>query len=890
MHPYLSQPAIFKRMQEALANPIKILESAKSDQSAVSALKNQPDKTDPSLALLDAWAVALHVVAFYQERYTDENYLLTATEDFSTRELTYLTGYHPAPGLGASTHLAFTLAAGADVPEQLLIKQGLQVQSIPQEDQLPQVFETADDFIARPAWNHLIPRIFQPEIQKISPVLKLVDPKKVSLRLQGDQMSLQAGDKILIAGKHNRQDIILLFTVEKTVFELPEITVVHGQVSETEKDKEVSDLQIFALRKRAASFGNNALPFATLNKEQQNYYENKDWDKTPPSPFVTSTNKPLPGGFDLFLDQVLPNLLAGSWLALTTNNFYKIYKVEAAQTIAAADYALSGPATAVKLIPKPGLKKGKDKEFTFRTTQIWTVSEKIELYAEWEEKTEAAEKKNCIHGNIIILEAIDQNLNYDHELIIAQQNKIHDETIIVQKITSPQPKEFIIHLENKIVYRYENDSLLIATPQIPGLKKVILRESESEHALHLFHEKGELGLEKGDRLTLTGKLVPQSEAFILESSYPDISGHTHLKLKKPLKHRYPANQSIIYGNVIVATHGESVEEILGRGNNEQPNQQFKLHRKPLTYLPAANLKGFANTLEIRVNEVLWKEIDNFYFAGPNSRCYTLSHTDQGDTIVHFGDGIHGARLPTGEENVKAYYRVGLGLSGEIAMGDLSLLKARPLGVDDVTNPMPTIGAASPDHRDSIKEKATLPTFTLNRLVSALDFEHFLRGYPGIAKAKVNIFKNDPCIYLTVALEGKSPQLDPTAAYYKNMLVTLKKISLRGSKVVIASYIHRAFPIHASLLIHPDHLQEVVFKAAQQKMLEVFGFAARQLEQPVTLSEIIHELHQVSGVITAEITQPKSDLYANKSSLINGDFRPDELLVVNPNDIIFERMD
>ena len=50
------------------------------------------------------------------------------------------------------------------------------------------------------------------------------------------------------------------------------------------------------------------------------------------------------------------------------------------------------------------------------------------------------------------------------------------------------------------------------------------------------------------------------------------------------------------------------------------------------------------------------------------------------TTVQFGDGVTGARLPTGQENVRAIYRKGIGLEGLVKAEQLSLLMTRPLGV------------------------------------------------------------------------------------------------------------------------------------------------------------------------------------------------------------------
>src|SRR5436190_11656542 len=55
-------------------------------------------KDDPSIALLDAWAVVAEVLTFYQERIANEGFLRTATERRSILELAREIGYELAPG------------------------------------------------------------------------------------------------------------------------------------------------------------------------------------------------------------------------------------------------------------------------------------------------------------------------------------------------------------------------------------------------------------------------------------------------------------------------------------------------------------------------------------------------------------------------------------------------------------------------------------------------------------------------------------------------------------------------------------------------------------------------------------------------------------------------
>ena len=76
-----------------------------ADYPALAALKTRDDD-DFSIAVVDASAMMLDVLTFYQERLANESYLRTATQLSSLMGLSRLIGYQPSPGVGASTYLA----------------------------------------------------------------------------------------------------------------------------------------------------------------------------------------------------------------------------------------------------------------------------------------------------------------------------------------------------------------------------------------------------------------------------------------------------------------------------------------------------------------------------------------------------------------------------------------------------------------------------------------------------------------------------------------------------------------------------------------------------------------------------------------------------------------
>src|SRR5262249_46245300 len=67
------------------------------------------ETSDPSIALLDAWAGAADVLTLNQVRTANEGYRRTAPERRSVLELARLIGYALRPGVAASVYLAFTI-------------------------------------------------------------------------------------------------------------------------------------------------------------------------------------------------------------------------------------------------------------------------------------------------------------------------------------------------------------------------------------------------------------------------------------------------------------------------------------------------------------------------------------------------------------------------------------------------------------------------------------------------------------------------------------------------------------------------------------------------------------------------------------------------------------
>lgn len=172
-----------------------------SEFPALNALKTR-DSSDPTIALLDAWALVADVLTFYQERIANEGYLRTATERRSVLELGRLVGYTLRPGVSATVYPAFMMEAGYNKGGE--IPKGTRVQSIPGPGEMPQYFETSERIEAREEWNELKPRLTQP--QKI--ILSRNTINTEVLYFKGTSTNLKANDPLLLLDSKSSRPIV----------------------------------------------------------------------------------------------------------------------------------------------------------------------------------------------------------------------------------------------------------------------------------------------------------------------------------------------------------------------------------------------------------------------------------------------------------------------------------------------------------------------------------------------------------------------------------------------------------------------------------------------------------------------------------------------------------
>src|SRR6185437_13819305 len=358
-------------------------------------------------------------------------------------------------------------------------------------------------------------------------------------------------------------------------------------------------------------------------------------------------------------------------------------------------------------------------------------------------------------------------------------------------------------------------------------------------------------------------VVGESEVI----SQAPVSGTiTTLNLKQPLARIYDRSTVSINANVVAATQGETMHEILGSGDATNPALNFTLKQAPLTYTSSPTGMGASSTLEVWVNNLEWHEVDNFLESNPADRVFVTKRDATGKTTVQFGNGAHGGRTPTGQMNLRAVYRKGLGAAGNVQAGQLSQALDRPQGLKGVINPDPAIGGADPDSGNDARASAPLHVLTLGRVVSLEDYQNYARAFPGIEKALATWtwFGRMRGVFLTVAGAGGTVfrSDDDTIT---NLVTSLHVVGNPFVPIQVASYVPVLFDVAATIRVDlNDYDPTQVLGQVWQSLSTRFGFEQRELGQGLAQSEIILLIQQIPGVIAAELTafnkqgQPQAD--------------------------------
>ena len=884
-------------MLTALSNP---------DHSALAALRTR-DNSDFTIALIDSFAVSADILSFYQERLANESYLRTATDQRSVFELARLVGFIPSPGVAASAYLAFTLSDAPGSPDNVLIPSGTRVQSVPGPGQTPQTFETSTDIIASIAGNALSPQTTRPWT---------LNPGDTSTWIKGTSNNLSIGDAILFVSAPLHATLSsgvadFHFISAITLDPVSGNTFVQWDQPLVSAFPSNGDAYLYVFRKKASLFGSQAPNPWVVSTD--------GIKTLPGFPTVAAadwTFQYTTGSGQLNLDASYSGIAPAQdgepqWAVFISTHYTALFQITTASDTGPNLYTLTSKTTQLTLANGQILVNNLQSA-TYLNSLIAQIIEYETIYLIYISIGQPGIANAFLtlmqQALALFIQAISPVTSDQAIADFAAQTR--STTAYVQSnLLIPVAPPLIAWSYDGAYARQENllqpvegtsieilggQRLRVGQPIAVSGKRMRLQIINSNGAAFVpDHSSDSLAVSNGQQFLIelfppstdstgaptwevstsegiAGSLHPAASTFQLiyaDKKDPVVSESasinqisvagtvTTLSLTSALTRVYDRSTVTINSNVASSTNGETMHEILGSGDATKPHLQFSLKQQPLTYLSSPTGTGAQSTLQVWVNNLQWHEIGNFLAAKPNDRVFVTGTDQSGKTTVQFGDGVEGARPPTGQLNLRAVYRKGIGAAGMVASGQLSQAIDRPQGLKTVANPDPASGGADPDTAENARKSAPLHVLTLERVVSLEDYQNFALAFAGISAslATWTWFGRTRGVFLTVAGAGGSilKADDPTLI---NLVKALRASGNPYIPLQVASYSPILFEIGASIRVdRTNYDPTLVLANVWQALSRDFAFANRSLAQGVSQSEIIEIIQQIPGVVALELT-------------------------------------
>ena len=856
------------------------------------------DPADFTIALLDSWAVVLDILTFYSERVANEAFLRTAVEQRSVTEIAALVGYVPSPGVSASATLAFTLASAPGSPAVVPIPAGTRVQSVPGPGQSPQVFETSADLTALAAWNALPAQATTPWS---------LSGNEQSTWFSGTSNNLSIGDALLfVAAPGGTPDLgggpaELHYITAVSADSIANATQVTWDTA-LNSTAFADGVNVYVFRTKAALFGASAGTVTSTTT----YDAASETDETT-TRMGTPSYEPWAERHAVVLDTTYPGLGPGpggpQWLALTltqatprhaisvdtrleaagrgeaaaitgetaaagaaesftgavgpkTVTYAALFTVTSAHDENPQTYNISSRATALTVgdtvLPLASFPQSPSRSDILATDVLATYigdTANVTAYVQSEQLTGASlPVTSAVWGQSVAVAGGQQIPPGQRAAVSGKRVRLLIPAGANSVFTpaggsggsSADGQVVLLDSAQQTVDPAGNAVLSVITTT--GVAGTLLLPNQSGGP----SITGFLPADQAD---------PVAGEAVIVQGVTLAGGVTTLYLASPLTRAYDCSTVTVNANAVLATHGQTTQEILGSGDATNAALSFSLKQAPLTYLSGPAGSGAQSTLEVWVNNLRWQEVPSLLGSDPADRVYTTSVDATAHTIVRFGDGSRGGRPPTGQANIRAVYRTGTGVAGMVADGQLSQPLDRPQGLSSVTNPSPATGGQDPATADEVRASAPLPTLTLGRVVSLQDYQDYALAFAGIGKALATYAWSGDTRGVSLTASGANGAvLAPGDPVFTSLLTALRQAGDPYVPVSVVPHVPVLFTFAAAVAIDTTTYDpSAVLGQVWQAVSAAFAFGQRELGQGVAASEIIKVIQGVPGVLAARLT-------------------------------------
>lgn len=854
---------------------------------------------DPTIALIDAWAAVADVVQFYQERIATESFLATAVEAESILALAALVGHRPRPGLAATVWLAYTLNPDpADTA--VALPAGLLVQSVPRTGELPQTFETTDEFVARPSWNLLRPRTTAP----LSIAAGHVEDVK-ELLIGGMSTGLNPNDVLLLRPDGADPEPVRVNRVAvDLITQRSTVTLQTMHPAATGKSR----VSAFAFRPQPAPIDDQPSPPSDPHQTVTNTLDElvKALRPSPADASVPPPAKPaaqrehvasFAASFRVASAPAQPeadSVPAPPAPAVTVPDVVTRLPIVLEPTLATSLY----PALATTQVGGPAVQsvfaqRVKAAPFGVQMPPRVVIAEDGKLALDDSKNPKTQEWPIAITDRTVLeLDATYDGIVAGSWVVVDRaggagianptgaEEQVHY-PVVAQVISADRVTVTRYGLGVKVTRLHLDRSWIGSDAKdLSDLRELSVHAQSEELNLlpvpiggHLDGNTIELeglfpGIEVGRTLLLTGNAhhqlqpagAPATEASVVTGETVQVAAvdhachpggdtlHTQLTLVKPLRNAYQLDSVRLYGNMVRAHQAATIQENLVAAGGDPAHPTFTLAQAPVLADPAPTAAGSLLSLTITVDGRRWDAVPRFG-SPPPPRSYLTGTDHQGRTTITFSEP-----LPHLDSTVTATYRSGHGALGNVRAGQLTQALSRPLAVAGVDNPLPASGGADPDGSDVLRAHAPVGLQAVGRLVSVTDATDLALSWAGVGKADAQLGSDGYRQVLTMTIAGVTPEpLEPDSELCVGLAAALRAAGDPAVPVIVLPAVLSLILLAAEVDHDPDITWDTVERAVRDALLEGYSYARRGLGEDVILSDLIAVAHQVQAVRSFVIT-------------------------------------
>jgi predicted phage baseplate assembly protein len=312
------------------------------------------------------------------------------------------------------------------------------------------------------------------------------------------------------------------------------------------------------------------------------------------------------------------------------------------------------------------------------------------------------------------------------------------------------------------------------------------------------------------------------------------------------------------------------DEALGASDGT-PGQRFSLQ-----HLPALPWPGSALTVSAGDESGEWQAVEHFADADEATRCF---HIDSVAGEVTFGPAVresdgtlrqYGAIPPKGAALRMSAYRTGGGSRGNVAIGQIRVLKTSVPYVSRVENRRAAVGGAQAETIDELKTRGPLLLRTRGKAVTAEDFEQLTRQVaPEISRAHclAAVHESHAGVVRVLVVPHvasdelgavRRQDLDPLAETVQRIAAYLDQRRLVGTRVVIEPPFYQGLTVVVKLTALPgfqrNQIRDDVLKALNRLFHPLWGGPDGRgwpVGRPVQLHDVSAALAWTAGVNLGE---------------------------------------